>query len=215
MQRPHPPSRKRRSQQPFFWRLILVGMTGPMSAAMAQSGVVACVTPQAVAVAWGACSGTQDAIALKPGQTTTVQNTVPGYVGVLTRICGLNGVMTPIAAPCAARSSILPVPLPGGDWTSQHLGQNKPVTLTVKSSGGCTSSQNYVGSALVNRDGSITVTVPPYSGFANCTAPRPYLQNPTTCTLISPGDGRSAFTFGPGFVVSSVPAENDRGGGCN
>jgi hypothetical protein len=178
----------------------------------------ACVIPTAPAVAWGGtCFAPQAAASLNPGQMVTVQNAAAGYVGSLTRICALNGILATIAAPCAARAAILPKLLQGqsgGDWTLSHAGQTKPVTLTVNSTGGCTSTHNFVGSALVNRDGSITLTVPPYSGFASCTAPRPYLQNPTSCTLTSPSDGQSVFTFAPGFEVTSVPAENGKGGGC-
>lgn len=178
----------------------------------------ACVIPAAPSVAWGDnCFAPQAAASLNPGQMVTVQNAAAGYVGSLTRICALNGILATIAAPCAATASVLPKLLQGqsgGDWTLSYVGQTRPVTLTVNSTGGCTSTHNFVGSALVNRDGSITLTVPPYSGFGSCTAPRPYLQNPTSCTLISQSDGQSVFTFAPGFAVTSVPAENGRGGGC-
>ncbi len=176
----------------------------------------ACAVPAQASVTWGsACSAPQGAGSLNPGQTVTLQNAAAGYVGSYTRICGLNGVLTAIAAPCSAQSAwVRPAFNLSGDWTLNHVGQNKPVTLTVNSTGGCTSSHNFIGSAQVNRDGSITVAMPPQSGFANCTAPRPYMQNPTSCKLTSPGYGESVFTFTPGFEVSSVPAENDRGGGC-
>jgi hypothetical protein len=186
------------------------------SKARAQTTMGRCEIPVTGGIAWGACSGTQNAGVLSPGQTITIQNTAAGYIGSLTRICALDGSLTAIAAPCVARTSVVPTlpSLPGGDWTLGFVGQSKTVTLTVNSTGGCTLVQTYLGSAVVNRDGSITLTVPPYSGFGSCTAPRPYLQNPTSCTLSSPSYGQSVFTFAPGFVVTSVPAENGRGGGC-
>ena len=177
-----------------------------------------CALPVATPLAWGtACSATQNGgTPLNPGQTFTLQNATPGYLGSITRICGLNGLLSAIAAPCTATGSFKPPLLQSntGDWTLGFVGQVKPITLTINSTGGCGSSHRYDGTATVNRDGSIAVAVPPYSGFGSCTAPRPYLQNPASCTLLSDYYGQSAFTFAPGFVVSSVPAENTRGGGC-
>ena len=178
----------------------------------------ACALPVGAPVAWGAaCSAIQNGGApLNPGHTFTLQNVTPGYLGSITRICGLNGALSTLAAPCTTAGSFVPQLLQSntGDWTLGFIGQVKPITLTINSTGGCGASSNYNGTATVNRDGSITVAVPPYSGFGNCTAPRPYLQNTASCTLGSPSYGQSVFTFAPGFVVSSVPAENSRGGGC-
>jgi len=197
--------------------------TGAQCAAMPTTptpapALSACVLAPATPLAWGAaCTATQNAGApLKPGQTFTLQNATPGYLGSITRICGLNGVLATIAAPCAATGSFVPPVLQSstGDWTLGFIGQVKPVTLTVNSTGGCGSTHRFEGTATVSRDGSIALVMPPYSGFGSCTAPRPYQQNPTSCTLVSPSDGQSAFTFAPGFVVSSVAAVNDRGSGC-
>jgi len=202
-------------------------VTGAVAMLSAPAGAQAVCTIRADGpIGWGACSGTQRAQSFNMGQRVTVQNTAPGFTGSLTRICGTNGTLAAISAPCRAVSGTPPLPLPmppqkpsplpwqGGDWTLGFMGQSKPVTLTVNSTGGCTTtSRTFAGTAYVNRDGSITVTMP-YSGFSNCTAPRPYLQNSTSCKLTSPGDGESVFSFEPGFVVSSVPAVNDNGGGC-
>ncbi|MBK9441085.1 MAG: hypothetical protein IPN53_07155 [Comamonadaceae bacterium] len=212
-----------RAHQLMYQTLVLGAAAMPSAPASAQA---VCTIRADGPIGWGACSGTQRAQSFNAGQRVTVQNTAPGFTGSLTRICGVNGTLAAISAPCRAVSATLPLPLPmpperpsplpwqGGDWTLGFMGQSKPVTLTVNSTGGCTSSRTFAGRAYVNRDGSITVTMPPYSGFANCTAPRPYLQNPTSCKLTSPSDGNSVFSFEPGFVVSSVPAVNDNGGGC-
>ena len=200
-----------------LYRVAVMTAAWVMQLSMATAQT-ACVIPAAPSIAWDACSAPQTAASLNPGQTFTVQNTAAGYIGSLTRICALNGVLAAIAAPCTARASILPSLFPGqsgGDWTLNDVGQAKEMTLTAKSNIGCGLTLNYTGSALVNRDGSITVTVPPHSGFASCTAPRPYLQNPTSCGLTSAGYQPATMTFGPGFVVTSVAAENTRGSGCN
>lgn len=135
-------------------------------------------------VSWGAGCSAYVSTTVNAGQSANVQNTAAGYTkdssSTATYTCGSSGLWALAVANCRADTPP-PPPIPQS-WTMGSIGATASVNKRF-GLGPRSCAYDVIIQAKVNSDGTITVG-PAWNSMpiGSCVAPRPYMDNPASCT---------------------------------